>query len=1170
MDKYKTLVDLFQQNKDIRKWQQEQQKRNRSLLLGLSSSTKAITMATVVEDGHKVLVLTSSQNEAERLASDLLGLLGEEKVYLFLGDDNPLAEFVFASQERIFSRLEALDFLLAPEKEGIVIANVSGSRLLLPNPKTVSSMIQSFSVGEEKNLTELKVTLLAMGYQKVSQVSQQGEFSLRGDILDLFEASQDFPYRLEFFGDEIDGIRTFSPETQRSLENLDAVTVHPVSDMLLTKDDFLRGQKNPENLIQKSPHPEFKSYLTEILTEAHHQRLHADSRKFLSLFYQQTYTLFDYLPKHAPLFLDDYHKIMDQEARFDVEVANLLTEDLQKSRSFAEAQYFADNSALLRTYKPASYFSNFQKGLGNLRFDALYSFNQYPMQEFFSQFSLLKDEIDRFRKQDYTVILQVTSKQGLHQLQEHLRDYGIDLDYLAPDQLHPGQSQLIIGGLARGFHFVDEKIVLITETEIFQKKVKRKIRRQTISNAERLKNYNELEKGDYVVHQVHGIGQYLGLETIEISGVHRDYVSIQYQNGDRISIPVDQIQMLSKYVASDGKPPKINKLNDGRFQKAKQKVRQEVEDIADDLIQLYAERSQLKGFAFTPDDENQEAFDQAFPYVETDDQIRSIQEIKKDMESSSPMDRLLVGDVGFGKTEVAMRAAFKAIKDHKQVAVLVPTTVLAQQHYANFKERFEAFPVEVDVLSRFRSRAEQKETLEKLKKGQVDILIGTHRLLSKDVEFADLGLIVIDEEQRFGVKHKETLKELKKKVDVLTLTATPIPRTLHMSMLGIRDLSVIETPPTNRYPVQTYVLETNPTIIRDAIRREMDRGGQVYYLYNKVDTIEQKVSELQELVPEASIGFVHGQMSEVRLENTLMDFIEGEYDILVTTTIIETGVDIPNANTLFIENADHMGLSTLYQLRGRVGRSNRIAYAYLMYRPDKTLTEVSEKRLEAIKGFTELGSGFKIAMRDLSIRGAGNILGASQSGFIDSVGFEMYSQLLEAAIEKKQGKEKKRQKGNAELNLQIDAYIPSDYISDERQKIEIYKRIREIQVQEDYELLQDELIDRFGEYPDVVAYLLEIGFIKSYLDQVFVKVVDRKDNQLTVKFEPITKQLFLTQDYFAALSVTNLKARIAESQGLIELIFDVRNKKDFEILEGLRQFGEKLLAIKQEKMEKQD
>ena len=540
---------------------------------------------------------------------------------------------------------------------------------------------------------------------------------------------------------------------------------------------------------------------------------------------------------------------------------------------------------------------------------------------------------------------------------------------------------------------------------------------------------------------------------------------------------------------------------------------------------------------------------------------------RKDMESDRPMDRLLVGDVGFGKTEVAMRAAFKAVNDHKQVAILVPTTVLAQQHYTNFKERFNDFAVNVDVLSRFRSKGEQKETLEKLEKGQIDIIIGTHRLLSADVTFSDLGRLVIDEEQRFGVKHKEKLKELKKKVDVLTLTATPIPRTLHMSMLGIRDLSVIETPPTNRYPVQTYVLENNQTVIRDAVLREIDRGGQVYYLYNKVDTIEQKVSELKELIPEASIGYVHGQMTEVRLENTLLDFVNGEYDILVTTTIIETGVDIPNANTLFIENADHMGLSTLYQLRGRVGRSNRIAYAYLMYRPDKTLTEVSEKRLEVIKGFTELGSGFKIAMRDLSIRGAGNILGSSQSGFIDSVGFEMYSQLLEEAIAKKQGKETKRQKSNAEINLQIDSYLPSDYISDERQKIEVYKRIREIDNRVNYEHLQDELIDRFGEYPDVVAYLLEIGLVKSYLDQAFVTLAERKQESVIIRFEKVSQQIYLTQDYFEALSATNLKARIGEQQGLIEVIFDVRNKKDFEILENLLNFGEKLVEIKNRKAE---
>ncbi len=697
--------------------------------------------------------------------------------------------------------------------------------------------------------------------------------------------------------------------------------------------------------------------------------------------------------------------------------------------------------------------------------------------------------------------------------------------------------------------------------------MKRKTRRTNISNAERIKDYSELAVGDYVVHHVHGIGQYLGIETIEISGIHRDYLTVQYQNSDRISIPVEQIDLLSKYLASDGKAPKVNKLNDGRFQRTKQKVQKQVEDIADDLIKLYAERSQLKGFAFSPDDENQVEFDNYFTHVETDDQLRSIDEIKKDMEKDSPMDRLLVGDVGFGKTEVAMRAAFKAVNDGKQVAILVPTTVLAQQHYANFQERFAEFPVNVDVMSRFKTKAEQEKTLEKLKKGQVDILIGTHRLLSKDVVFADLGLLVIDEEQRFGVKHKERLKELKKKIDVLTLTATPIPRTLQMSMLGIRDLSVIETPPTNRYPVQTYVMETNPSVIRDAMLREIDRGGQVYYLYNKVDTIEQKVSELKELVPEATIGYVHGQMSEIQLENTLYAFVEGEYDILVTTTIIETGVDIPNANTLFIENADHMGLSTLYQLRGRVGRSSRIAYAYLIYRPDKSLTEVAEKRLEAIKGFTELGSGFKIAMQDLSIRGAGNILGAAQSGFIDSVGYEMYSQLLEQAILEKQGKATQRQKSNSEVNLQIDAYLPSDYIGDQRQKIEIYKRIKNIDSRVNYQELQEELIDRFGEYPDVVAYLLEIGLLKSFLDQVFCHTVLRRQHQVTVTFEPMAGQIFLTQDYFEALSATNLKAQITENKGKLAVVFNIQQKKEYEILEELISFAEKLKEIKARKAE---
>ncbi|HHK7512832.1 TPA: transcription-repair coupling factor, partial [Streptococcus pneumoniae] len=1156
-----TLLDLFSENDQIKKWHQNLTDKKRQLILGLSTSTKALAIASSLEKEDRIVLLMSTYGEAEGLVSDLISILGEELVYPFLVDDAPMVEFLMSSQEKIISRVEALRFLTDSSKKGILVCNIAASRLILPSPNAFKDSIVKISVGEEYDQHAFIHQLKENGYRKVTQVQTQGEFSLRGDILDIFEISQLEPCRIEFFGDEIDGIRSFEVETQLSKENKTELTIFPASDMLLREKDYQRGQSALEKQISKTLSPILKSYLEEILSSFHQKQSHADSRKFLSLCYDKTWTVFDYIEKDTPIFFDDYQKLMNQYEVFERELAQYFTEELQNSKAFSDMQYFSDIEQIYKKQSPVTFFSNLQKGLGNLKFDKIYQFNQYPMQEFFNQFSFLKEEIERYKKMDYTIILQSSNSMGSKTLEDMLEEYQIKLDSRDKTNICKESVNLIEGNLRHGFHFVDEKILLITEHEIFQKKLKRRFRRQHVSNAERLKDYNELEKGDYVVHHIHGIGQYLGIETIEIKGIHRDYVSVQYQNGDQISIPVEQIHLLSKYISSDGKAPKLNKLNDGHFKKAKQKVKNQVEDIADDLIKLYSERSQLKGFAFSADDDDQDAFDDAFPYVETDDQLRSIEEIKRDMQASQPMDRLLVGDVGFGKTEVAMRAAFKAVNDHKQVVILVPTTVLAQQHYTNFKERFQNFAVNIDVLSRFRSKKEQTATLEKLKNGQVDILIGTHRVLSKDVVFADLGLMIIDEEQRFGVKHKETLKELKKQVDVLTLTATPIPRTLHMSMLGIRDLSVIETPPTNRYPVQTYVLEKNDSVIRDAVLREMERGGQVYYLYNKVDTIVQKVSELQELIPEASIGYVHGRMSEVQLENTLLDFIEGQYDILVTTTIIETGVDIPNANTLFIENADHMGLSTLYQLRGRVGRSNRIAYAYLMYRPEKSISEVSEKRLEAIKGFTELGSGFKIAMRDLSIRGAGNLLGKSQSGFIDSVGFELYSQLLEEAIAKRNGNANAntRTKGNAELILQIDAYLPDTYISDQRHKIEIYKKIRQIDNRVNYEELQEELIDRFGEYPDVVAYLLEIGLVKSYLDKVFVQRVERKDNKITIQFEKVTQRLFLAQDYFKALSVTNLKAGIAENKGLMELVFDVQNKKDYEILEGLLIFGESLL-----------
>lgn len=1164
-----TLLDLFSENDQIKKWHQNLTDKKRQLILGLSTSTKALAIASSLEKEDRIVLLTSTYGEAEGLVSDLISILGEELVYPFLVDDAPMVEFLMSSQEKIISRVEALRFLTDSSKKGILVCNIVASRLILPSPNAFKDSIVKISVGEEYDQHAFIHQLKENGYRKVTQVQTQGEFSLRGDILDIFEISQLEPCRIEFFGDEIDGIRSFEVETQLSKENKTELTIFPASDMLLREKDYQRGQSALEKQISKTLSPILKSYLEEILSSFHQKQSHADSRKFLSLCYDKTWTVFDYIEKDTPIFFDDYQKLMNQYEVFERDLAQYFTEELQNSKAFSDMQYFSDIEQIYKKQSPVTFFSNLQKGLGNLKFDKIYQFNQYPMQEFFNQFSFLKEEIERYKKMDYTIILQSSNSMGSKTLEDMLEEYQIKLDSRDKTNICKESVNLIEGNLRHGFHFVDEKILLITEHEIFQKKLKRRFRRQHVSNAERLKDYNELEKGDYVVHHIHGIGQYLGIETIEIKGIHRDYVSVQYQNGDQISIPVEQIHLLSKYISSDGKAPKLNKLNDGHFKKAKQKVKNQVEDIADDLIKLYSERSQLKGFAFSADDDDQDAFDDAFPYVETDDQLRSIEEIKRDMQASQPMDRLLVGDVGFGKTEVAMRAAFKAVNDHKQVVILVPTTVLAQQHYTNFKERFQNFAVNIDVLSRFRSKKEQTATLEKLKNGQVDILIGTHRVLSKDVVFADLGLMIIDEEQRFGVKHKETLKELKKQVDVLTLTATPIPRTLHMSMLGNRDLSVIETPPTNRYPVQTYVLEKNDSVIRDAVLREMERGGQVYYLYNKVDTIVQKVSELQELIPEASIGYVHGRMSEVQLENTLLDFIEGQYDILVTTTIIETGVDIPNANTLFIENADHMGLSTLYQLRGRVGRSNRIAYAYLMYRPEKSISEVSEKRLEAIKGFTELGSGFKIAMRDLSIRGAGNLLGKSQSGFIDSVGFELYSQLLEEAIAKRNGNANAntRTKGNAELILQIDAYLPDTYISDQRHKIEIYKKIRQIDNRVNYEELQEELIDRFGEYPDVVAYLLEIGLVKSYLDKVFVQRVERKDNKITIQFEKVTQRLFLAQDYFKALSVTNLKAGIAENKGLMELVFDVQNKKDYEILEGLLIFGESLLEIKEFKEE---
>ena len=734
--------------------------------------------------------------------------------------------------------------------------------------------------------------------------------------------------------------------------------------------------------------------------------------------------------------------------------------------------------------------------------------------------------------------------------------------------IYPGIN-LYVGKLASGLELIEEKVVILTAYELFGEVNVSKTKYFRFKDAKTLRNFQELNVGDYVVHDSYGIGQYLGIKTLDVKGYHKDYLYVAYAGDDTLYIPVEQFKMIRKYASADGKVPMIHALGSSKWTKAKQKAKNKIDDIADRLIELYAKRMSSPGFAFSKDNELQIDFENQFGYALTADQQRSVDEIKLDMEKPQPMDRLLCGDVGFGKTEVALRGAFKAILDHKQVAFLCPTTILSMQHFKTATERFKNFPVEIALLNRFTSSKEKKRILKEVKEGKIDLLIGTHRILSKDVAFNDLGLLVIDEEQRFGVKQKEKIKEYRETIDVLSLSATPIPRTLQMSLMGIRGLSKIDTPPKNRLPVQTYVVEKNNTLIKQVIERELARDGQVFYLYNRTDQIANVAYKISSTVPNAKVAIGHGQMDKNELEDVMLRFMNKEFNVLICTTIIETGIDIPNANTMIVEDADKFGLAQLYQIRGRVGRSERGAYAYLLYKKDKSIQDDALKRLKAIKEFTELGSGYKIAMRDLSIRGAGNILGASQSGFIDSVGFEMYSQLLEEAINKRQGKTQVRRKGNAEFNLQIDAYLPSDYISDERQKIEIYKRIREIENQKDYQDLQDELIDRFGEYPDQVAYLIEIGLVKAYLDAAFAELVERKNDTIIVRFEKVSLKFFLTQDYFEAISKTNLKARISDNQGKVEIIFDVRNKKDYEILEELKIFGQTFMEIKKRKEKKE-
>jgi transcription-repair coupling factor (superfamily II helicase) len=1101
------LINLFRQQDDVKTIINGMNEGLREqLVAGLSGSARTLFLASVYEETKKpILIITHNLLQAQKLYEDLINIISVEEVFLYPANELIAAELSIASPELKGQRIEALNYW-SKHQNGIVIAPVAGLRKLLPSKAQWLEHQIKLSVGEEIEIESLLLQLVKIGYMRTGMVSTPGEFSMRGGILDIYPLTEAEPIRIEFFDTEVDSIRFFSLEDQRSKNKVNEIFIGPASEIPMEDEQLhIIKEKLADSLatsLSKLKDPKLKSLLGQNIGFEMEQLKNGQRPdqlfKYLSYVYRDS--LIDYLPQKGIIFVDEISRVHEMNDSLEKEEADWYTSLLAEGMIVHDLKISHQVSGILhKQIHPIVYLSLFLRHVPNTNPQNIINVSCKQMQSFHGQMNVLKAELDRWKKGKFSVLLVGSDEDRVGKLQRVLEDYDINATTIKEhNEIRLGSVHIAYGGLQTGFELPLQKVAVITEQELFNKKAKKTQRRQKLSNAERIKSYSELKVGDYVVHVNHGIGKYLGMETLLINGIHKDYLHIRYQGSDKLYVPVDQIDLVQKYVASEGKEPKIYKLGGSDWKRVKKKVHSSVQNIADDLIKLYAEREAAKGYAFSPDGDMQREFEMNFPYDETEDQLRSIHEIKRDMERERPMDRLLCGDVGYGKTEVAIRAIFKAIADGKQVAFLVPTTILAQQHFETMRERFQDHAINIGLLSRFRSRKQQMDTIKGLKDGTIDVVVGTHRLLSKDIVYRDIGLLVIDEEQRFGVTHKEKIKQLKTNIDVLTLTATPIPRTLHMSMLGVRDLSVIETPPENRFPVQTYVMEYNGGLVREAIERELARDGQVYFLYNRVEDINRKAEEISLLVPDARVACAHGQMSENELESVMLSFLAGDYDVLVSTTIIETGVDIPNVNTLIVFDADRMGLSQLYQLRGRVGRSNRVAYAYFTYRKDKVLTEVAEKRLQAIKEFTELGSGFKIAMRDLSIRGAGNLLGAEQHGFIDSVGFDLYSQMLKEAIEERKGSHEQEMSINVEIDLEVDAYIPDSYIADGHQKIEMYKRFRAISSVEDIEELQEEMVDRFGDYPDEVAYLFQIAEMKVYAIIAEIETIKQVKDEIVI------------------------------------------------------------------------
>lgn len=1084
-------------------------------LTGCVDSQKVHMMAGLGERFKYKVIVTFSDLRAKEIAQDYS--FYDRNVVLYPGKDLIFYQADIHGNQLVKDRIQVLKRIL----EGKPITVITTFSAFM-SPMMPLEIFRQFTVDIRKNgeisEQELSKKLVSMGYEKTHQVETPGQFSVRGGIVDIFDLTQENPFRLELWGEEVESLRSFDILSQRSIENLESICIYPATELILSKEQLANGIAKIEADAKKQEEVFRKAFLTQ---EAHRVISHAKELKeqvlelgmsvnlesYIHYFFEKTSSFIDLFNReNTCVFLDEPIRIREHadgvEAEFKESMVHRLEkgyvlekqadilygkeEILSKIEDFPSVQigFMEDKKLLIKTQN---------------RFDitakSVASYNH--------SFELLIKDLNRYRKNGYRVIVMSPSRTRAKRLAEDMRDQGITAVYTQDPyrEVQPSEVLVYYGFLKRGFEYPLLKFVVISESDIFgnqQKKTKKKKKYE----GTKINDFTQLVIGDYVVHETHGLGIYRGIEKVEVEKVVKDYIKIEYRDGGNLYIPATGLDLIQKYASAEAKKPKLNKLGSKEWVKTKTKVKGAVNEVAKELVELYAIRQQKQGFSYGKDTVWQQEFEEMFVYEETEDQLAAIADTKADMESNRIMDRLICGDVGYGKTEIAIRAAFKAVQDGKQVAFLVPTTILAQQHYNNFVQRMKEFPVRIDLMSRFRSAAEQKKTLTDLKKGLVDIVIGTHRILSKDLEFKDLGLLIVDEEQRFGVTHKEKIKQMKDDVDVLTLTATPIPRTLHMSLIGIRDMSVLEEAPNERLPIQTYVCEYNEEMVREAIVRELSRGGQVYYVYNRVNTIGDMTAFLQNLIPEANITYAHGQMKEQELERIMYDFMNGEIDVLVSTTIIETGLDISNVNTMIIHDSDQMGLSQLYQLRGRVGRSNRIAYAFFMYQKDKVLKEVAEKRLQAIREFTDLGSGFRIAMKDLEIRGAGNLLGKKQHGHMEAVGYDLYCKMLNEAVKNLKGIPTTLEDFNTLVDLDVDAFIPPTYIVNEVQKLDIYKRIASVENTTESEEMRGELLDRFGAVPKSVENLLRIALIRVQAHQIYITEIKGKNERIQIFMKP--------------------------------------------------------------------